>query len=181
MLDRRSGRNGNASPVKSFRVYFQPPVLRPPREVSEYSVEEQSAFRAQFARAAERYRRHRRYVYASFGVVAVLLGIGYMLEAWLHLSISLTVWIGSGFWLGAAILLLGTPRLFCPACANNLKNGSGSYCPECGGRSLSSRWLFRLQICSRCQRWLRRGKHRGYRLRFCTHCGLKLDEGGLEV
>jgi len=98
------------------------------------------------------------------------------------------------------------PRLICPACAKTLDKDLGHYCPECGSNKIQApealewsqlRNLSKTELvekmkltqphCKTCGGSFelprgggrtRRGAIRRYKVRFCTHCGLQLDQEG---
>lgn len=94
-----------------------------------------------------------------------------------------TGWIVAAFficWLVLVVIAITRSELECPACHGNLVSRQlGSYCPECGVGGLKPGGWFTSPHCNACDKTLRRGKSRQYRIRACTHCGLVLDERGL--
>ena len=76
----------------------------------------------------------------------------------------------------------------CPGCSNligcynQFRASFGAHCPECGSEKLrpdAPDGLIRTVYCEGCGKRLRFGKGRDFVIRYCTHCGLKLDERGL--
>ena len=66
----------------------------------------------------------------------------------------------------------------CPACHNSLLNLPLSYCPECGNLVDKSNWLSGPK-CNACGKSLTSNKGpRHYKIRYCRHCGIFLDEKG---
>jgi hypothetical protein len=76
-------------------------------------------------------------------------------------------------------------RLKCPACRRRLFDRFGSWCPECGSRSLGDpdpNDIVPRYPCTGCGRKFRWGKGASvFRLRYCSHCGVFLDEQGLKM
>lgn len=69
----------------------------------------------------------------------------------------------------------------CPACHNSLLSRPRhlTYCPECGSNQLEGGYWLMTPRCNSCGKWLTRGKGgRHYKIRFCPHCGIFLDEKG---
>jgi hypothetical protein len=162
--------------LKSFRLYFPPPIVAPVREVKDYSAEERAKLRDDFSSIAKAYRRLKRIVvYAGCGFA------GFVLLGWV-LPKSLLSWcIGFAIipWLVAMFAMTSRPRLSCPGCSNDMEWGFSRYCPECGGEHVQVRTSSRAGFCSDCAKFMRRGRGRNYKIRACTHCGLMLDQKGL--
>lgn len=153
--------------MTSFRLW-RPPKPKPPPY--SWSDEERSRYKAQFRSVARRCR--------LFSAVAVASFIGLWLSIFLATRGPGTHSLG---WLAGACAViflacvLYGPVLLCPACDTVLGSRTlASICPECGGR------LGDGQRCSACGRtFSRTGKARGYTLRYCTTCGVKLDDKGI--
>lgn len=80
------------------------------------------------------------------------------------------------------VSLFWSRRLKCPACRRRLIDRIGRFCPECGNRSLEEpdpRDLLPAHPCTACSKKLHWGKGARIQLRYCTHCGLLLDEQGV--
>ena len=93
------------------------------------------------------------------------------------------LWGGTPFFACGAVwfvLLMTTPRLFCPGCSQDLEVPFGDYCPQCGCKGLEPQRGYKPARCRPCGMSSNAGRvvHR-YLLRNCTHCGLRLDEKGL--
>ena len=74
----------------------------------------------------------------------------------------------------------GSVDLVCPGCLNNVEDSRGSYCPECGSHSLQPRRWFRFPHCTGCGKIMSNSRAgRLYKIRACTHCGLRLDDNGV--
>ena len=75
---------------------------------------------------------------------------------------------------------IGTmPLLECPACTGGLCRRLKRYCPACGSVKLERGTGSLSAHCNACKKELWAGKHSNYKIRFCTHCGIPLDEKGL--
>jgi transposase-like protein len=82
-----------------------------------------------------------------------------------------------------------TPKLPCPACQQDLEVARlGDYCPDCGAREtipkkevLTGAMNTEHPKCTSCGTKFTAGRSgkRIYRIRFCTHCGVFLDDKGL--
>jgi len=167
---------GGNRTLKSFRVYLKEPTVAPERYVEQMPAQERQGLREAFVPAARRFRRTVRVAgfFIAGGFICVVLG--FVLPKQMSGCA-----IGGFFicWLAVASVIVLSPALRCPACRNELQRGFGSYCPECGSRSLDAAGWFRTPHCSACGRDMRRGKTRRYRIRACTHCGAWLDDKGL--
>lgn len=88
----------------------------------------------------------------------------------------------------AASLALGAGMLFrsiragypvCPGCRGSVAGRIGSYCPQCGSRSVLASRFLGYPRCDSCHTVLTGGKGgRGYSIRHCSHCGLLVSEQG---
>ena len=162
------------------------------KKVSDYTEKELKQFYEQFVPLAQRHRhlnlRLKIIMALSFGLI-IIFGIvlwGIVLNnfenipEWLPaimlflvLLLPLIVYI-----LFVAIPLSRLDK--CPSCNNHLSlTKLGDYCPECGKSQFDkSNWVLGPK-CKDCGKWLKydkRGRH--YKIRFCTHCGVFLDENG---
>lgn len=81
--------------------------------------------------------------------------------------------------IGLAMLVVAirSASLQCPACRMSLTRKIASFCPDCGARTVTHPrgWWFATPHCESCQKQLRTGKHRSFRLNACTHCGFVLN------
>ena len=160
--------------MKSFRIYLRDPATLPNPNVPDYSDDERLTLRRQFGSVALRYRRHVRLLFVVcfclFGSMALLIPFS---QSYTVRSIEIVLFVA------AIVVLFYMPRLVCPGCGNRLVGDLGPFCPECGSRSVErKRWPQRSQ-CSACKRSLFVGKAHRYKICYCTHCGLLLDETGV--
>jgi hypothetical protein len=157
--------------VRSFQLYRKPLVV-PERYVSDYTPQERDTLYETFQQIAVKHRRRARAElcagvgFFAFGIIAVGLQ-----------EFSL-IWGAMACWLIAVAVEVTGPPLVCPGCDNLIEN-TNRYCPDCGGTPLISDGFFKAAECTVCGKTLRFGKHRSFRMRFCTHCGVMLDEKGL--
>jgi hypothetical protein len=158
--------------VKPFKLYRKP-LRVPARYVDDYLRDERENMRQAFFTSAVKYRRHIRIVTVAasimFGSIALLL----LLEKEVVISVMFICWLVA---VGAGVTI---PPLVWPGC-DNLLEGIGRYCPECGGTPLKrGTRFFEPPECTVCGKILSSGKCRRYSIRACTHCGLVLDDAGL--
>lgn len=142
----------------------------PTKLVSDYSEAERAGFRKSFEPVATDYRA---FNYGSIILAVVLLAGVVLLPS--------NKWI---FWfLGfIGIYLLGYQffKPLCPACSRNVDAGADRYCPECGSDRISPGGFWTSAKCIACGKILRLGRgRRFYKARYCTHCGVFLDEQGI--
>ncbi len=174
--------------MRSFSGPCEPSVSSPAREPAGYSAPEREQIQRDFAPQAAKYRRQKHVsLYCVLGMLSSILLMPLVpryLSPWLLIP-------AAGCCLAAIVVGLRTPSLVCPACANDLEDSLGAYCPECGSgglelgaweRSPNYTW-FRESCCKACRRMLLRSsrltQRRLYKIRACTHCGLILDARGL--
>ncbi|HEY1170084.1 MAG TPA: hypothetical protein VGH19_01835 [Verrucomicrobiae bacterium] len=141
-----------------------------------YSQAEQDELKARFQPVAARYRLLGWLAFAAAAPICL----------WL---IAVTVFsVRGGAWLlvacgvsliGFTVIALFTPKLICPGCEKQTDRGQGNFCPECGAETLGPGDWLRHPHCRTCDKTMRRGKNRHYTIRYCTHCGLLLDEKGV--
>jgi len=152
--------------LQSFRLWNPPPakVLD-----GTFTEQERLRFKNLFKASARRYTLWGWITLGSFGVIFVSL----------ILAIRQISYPAFGWVVGFAVFvfvscLLGQPMLQCPACNQLLGTKSlGGGCPQCGG-------LLKERHCSTCQRTFSEfGRGRGYTLRYCTNCRLKLHDAGI--
>jgi len=143
----------------------------PAKLVSDYDESEKAEFVKVFRPRARDYRCFKALFVCSFIALIVALFV--------FKSDGLFGWF-SGF-VGVYLVLYFTlfkPR--CPACGKNADTCVRTFCPECGSRKISPGGFMRSIECLSCGEVLRRGKGgRGYRVRYCTHCGVFLDNKGI--
>ena len=162
--------------MKSFRVYLKVPTVAPERYVEQMPPHEREGLREAFVPAARRFRRTVRTAGFLVGGCIICGALGFVLPKQMF-GWAVGGFLVCGFAVASVILL--SPALRCPGCRNELERGLGSYCPECGSRSLDAAGWFRVPHCSACGRDMRSRKTRHYRIRACTYCGVWLDNKGL--
>ena len=128
-----------------------------------------------FRPAAARYRRRLMHFvfYLVAGAILAFISI--------FLPDSVVKWVGiPGIALIATAMLLffTLPALRCPECGNHTNNGFDKFCPACGKDQLAISAL-RATHCNACGRNMGSYKYRNYPIRYCTHCGVLLDEHGV--
>ena len=160
--------------MKSFRLYIRAPSFKPARMVTDYSPEEVGTFRERFKPLAEHYHRRSRLAgYCHIGLCLCFI-----------LVVVLPKQLRAYFFVGVICSVLfrvfASPRTpDCPGCQLSLE-GLGAFCPECGSAPLQPGGWFEKPKCWTCGKGLRAGRWgRSWKIRACTHCGLKLDEKGL--
>ena len=168
--------------------------------VSDYSEYELMQFREQFAPIAQKIRHEgqrieRRLKNLLLGI-SITIGVDFIvlitlaaielikdIPQWLTCIIVAIIPLSLLlFFLVCIIFIFVIPhsRLECPACRNSLISLPQhlTYCPECGSNQLGKlNWLGRK--CKACGKRLSHGKGGlSYKTRYCTHCGIFLDEKG---
>jgi predicted amidophosphoribosyltransferase len=138
------------------------------KTVADYSDAERANFKEQFQRTARIYSIGRiSGLLASLALVAL---IGYLRNPgpslfWLCMA-------GLGVIGVPLVLILASPSPKCPACRRVVERELANFCPECGGTLDEN-------TCGSCKKTLRFGKGRSYWIKYCTHCGVQLDDGGI--
>jgi len=148
---------------------------KPGRLVTDYTADEVAKFQEEYRPLVADYRRHARI--AGFGMASFFLCI--FLGMILPKTLFFYFWAaGICSWFFIVFAMKRVPK--CPACHNSPDVGFGVFCPECGCRTLepSDSWFSRAPKCRSCGKRMRKGKSRGYKIRACTHCGLRLDDRG---
>ena len=147
---------------------------KPTKTAADYSPAMVEEFARQFRPQARRYRWQSNL--GSYGFIGCVIGTLLLARTWsfvFPIGMALAVLFLIFFALRSDIL----PP--CPACHGDLDPDFGRFCPECGSvliwEDLPGGW----RVCRSCRHPLRHGKGRNYRIRNCTHCGLRLDEKGL--
>jgi hypothetical protein len=168
------------------------PVIDPVQPPKPYTPEDVRRLQAEFAPVAASYRRRSRivmYLLSPLLVGIILLNFfpkalpnlfhDYFAQHFPDLTIVDVVVPGFICCLIAAACC-SPPDLTCPGCSNNLRDEPADFCPECGARAVEPRRGIHFPRCTACGKSLNRGpKYRNYKVRFCTYCGLKLDDQGL--
>ena len=80
------------------------------------------------------------------------------------------------------ILAFTLPTIRCPACKKNAENFHGRFCPECGAILIKDGGFLGFGF-AKCQDCGKRvpgfSRHRNYKVRFCSNCGVHLDSEGI--
>jgi hypothetical protein len=150
------------------------------------AVPDAQDLREQFAAVAQKEHRRGRYR-AVFGVCGAIL-----------VGPAVTFWHAPRFYINAVVIpfcatgaliglwsVLSSRRLRCPSCRTNLENLE-RYCPVCGLDGLEKAATFFKSIdpemkCARCDKiWMPGvGVNRKFKIRYCSHCGVFLDNEGV--
>ena len=164
--------------MKSFRFYFKPLVTVPPKLVTAYSKAERAdLYEIYQARLRGHRKREKQVAGIAIAIILCSLVVAFGASPWNIVGYGLCP---IGF---LALIFAVRPRLpCCPSCENDVDTVVGLYCPECGQRTIHQGGLFRENECTACSpqlRFAKGGAVRSYRIRVCTHCGIKLDSNGL--
>jgi hypothetical protein len=159
--------------MKSFRLYVPEPPATPSRVASDFTMEEKAALNESFAPELKRYHTRAR-------ITAVMLG-GFvaciLVEFALPKAVSFLGMLPMGLLIAALLTIPQLPS--CPGCHNRPDRPFGEFCPECGSKRLKPNQRVRQPMCGACGKQMRRGKSRGFKICYCTHCGFHLDKDGL--
>jgi predicted RNA-binding Zn-ribbon protein involved in translation (DUF1610 family) len=141
--------------------------------------EDLKRFREMFRPIAENYRRRMRNAYIIMAIALASILIDCALLLWFD-----SVWFVAFFvvcWITIVIAFTSGPHLRCPACGKGLDVLElGLFCPECGAQAMQKGGWVSAPLCTSCGKRLRRGRgNRMFKIRACTHCGVKLDDRGL--
>jgi predicted RNA-binding Zn-ribbon protein involved in translation (DUF1610 family) len=134
----------------------------------------------EFGPVAERYRAAAaRIRFLAIGFCACLLAIGAFRP-----PLGATYVLGGVAalcWLAGAIVVFRQPALICPNCGENVDGQLQVHCPECGKDAIRfpDGW-FQACRCTACGCALKKGRRgsRSWVIRWCTSCGVPLDERG---
>lgn len=164
--------------MKSFRLFVPEPPSPPERVVTDFTAEEKAAFAETLKPVLQRYHKRASIAHSFLWGFIVCWCLGVF---WAHHQ-SKSAYTAL-LYAGASCFLLAisfAPRLpTCPACKRRSTRPFGAFCPECGSRSLQPETALLCSQCRSCGCDLRRGKSRRYKVHYCTHCGLHLDDNGL--
>ena len=161
------------------------------KKVSDYTKEELKQFYEQFAPVAQKWHklnRRLKIIGALFFGPIIIVFIVLLITNPKIIPDRFLSWIAFGLlFLGVVIPLVSVLFVFiplsrinkCPACHNRLDVYLlGDYCPECGSNQLEKK-KWSLPKCNACGKRLTHYKRRRrYKIRFCTHCGVFLEEKG---
>lgn len=145
------------------------------RSANDYSAEELRYFQQQFMPKAQRYRKwwrgFRMGMLLLFPVVFISgLILPHPEYGFILIGIGLTALLVAVFFY---------PPLHCPACQSHLEVEFGQYCPQCCTTGLIPADQRDFPCCKNCGD-LRRGKGgRNYKIRFCSRCGIPVDQRGV--
>jgi predicted RNA-binding Zn-ribbon protein involved in translation (DUF1610 family) len=153
------------------------PMTKPERVVTDYTPEELETFREQFKPLAERCHRsvlRRPEIIVPMASYLIFFSLAIVAPRPLSLYFGSVVIYSVYYWVKASQWI---PK--CPACNVVINAYGGSFCPECGSRSLQ--YGGRFPRCSSCAKVLRTGirNKRLYTIRACTTCGILLDDKGV--
>jgi hypothetical protein len=169
-------------------------ILPVTKVVDEYSAEELLKFRRQFAPVAQQYRKRglRMFSVCVYVFLLCLLCMGIDITAnvfqiyakWINILLPLALWfLMLSLFAGFIFFKLSMSRVKCPACHNRVLDRPVQYCPDCGSSQIEAgNFWGRLPKCNACGKKLfLSGRNRGkfFAIRYCTHCGVLLDEKGL--
>jgi hypothetical protein len=135
-----------------------------------------SLARAVFHESVQRQRRHLRRIVVLFVVFlsTVALGIAFGKSPW-NPVIGAAAFLS---WVGFMVLLFTAPALRCGKCDMKLDSAVDRLCPECGNTSVVKTGWWAAPSCSSCGKVFTSRRGRGWAIRFCTYCGVHLDEIG---
>ncbi len=158
---------------RSFRL-FRDSYVPPEKTSADYSESEKQMFRAQFKPIARRYR------FCSRTFIIVFLALFIPMFLGLLDGTQFGKWFPFLFvaLMALAIVFFISIRPACPACKRNMEGEVRTFCPECGGKVKSGSFFISPE-CLACGKKLRGRKGRPYKIEFCTHCGVFLDDKGI--
>lgn len=128
-----------------------------------------------FRPAATRYRRRLRWSVHCGALGAALVVIGLALPG--HLMPWVTA-AGACLASVALSVYLTLPALGCPACSKEADSGIDQFCPTCGSDQVKAHRMCG-SWCNGCGRRFGAAHCRSYPIRYCSHCGVVLDEVGV--
>jgi hypothetical protein len=149
--------------------------------VSEGVNIEAKDFRSAFAKTASTFRK--RNLFVAFVFIPLILLF------WYAASTSNTRLLIPAFIAVLVVFVLGNltlPKLICPSCHLSLETDIVQFCPECGCGELvrkeGEKYFLSWPRCRGCGKELARGRagRRAYLIKFCTRCGVYLDQRGIK-
>ena len=162
------------SDIKSFKLYR--PKIPVQQFAADYGPEDLKRFREMFRPIAENFRRWK----VIRWIIIVVCFAYFLICCIFQMSDNISWWVlFFGCWLAYIVSLVTESKLKCPACGNDMSD-LGLICPECGDKAVQKGGWFSRPSCTSCGERLGRGRHgRSYKIRACTHCGVKLDDEGV--
>jgi hypothetical protein len=170
------------SEIHSFRLRHYSP---PEKTAADYSEAEKTQFKKNFEPTAKNYRRFSKTVTAMFISVGILFLIFFILGSNKFLPEKHVGWVfipwGSLLLISIVTALVLAIKFdpVCPACERGVDRTFKTFCPECGSGQLLSGSFFKSPHCNSCGKVFGCGKSRCYKIKFCTHCGISLDDKGI--
>jgi hypothetical protein len=172
--------------MRSFH-FFSEEGSPPEKTAADYSEAEKTQFKKNFEPTAKNYRRFSKIVTAMFLLLGVLFLIFFILGSNKFLPEKYVGWVfipwGSLLLISiVAALVLGVKHdPACPACKRGVGRALKTFCPECGSNQFVLGSLSERSHCSSCKKSFISGGMggRSYKIRFCTHCGILLDDKGI--
>jgi predicted RNA-binding Zn-ribbon protein involved in translation (DUF1610 family) len=147
----------------------------PPKQ---YSPEDVRRLQAEFAPIAASYRRHGLIGICGILVFAAAIITNRFLPKPFRADEVIEPMLILAFIIAAAFCL--APTLTCPGCSNNLRDQPADYCPECGAHAILRGDDYYSARCTACGKTMDpRPRGCAYKVRYCTYCGLKVDDKGL--
>lgn len=145
-------------------------------------LDERAALRKEFEPAAQRHRRRQRTLLVVMLLAAVLFFVAALSWPGILAKLALAGMVVSRIVMLSQVASLEAAEILCPSCRNDVDDNRGPFCPFCGGRTVAPRRWPLAPRCTACRTSLRRTED-GFqrRVRACTHCGLWLDDKGLNL
>ena len=164
-------------------MFIDPNFRTPNKEAAKYTEAELRDFKSAFA--AQEKNRPGWWARASlFSVLSFFGGAaaGLLLGKWVKIEALFPIGGIAGA-LGGFYFTFRLMQRRCPACEYDIEGDVGRYCPCCGSKSLNH--LFNHPRCEECGvvlKWNRSqiGQCRMFHVRFCSVCGVKLSDAGVD-
>jgi hypothetical protein len=156
------------------------------KTAADYSESEKAQFKKQFEPIAKNYRRFSKMLMTGFLSLGILFLIFFMLGSGKVLPEKYAGWFLI-FWGSLLVIFILTAFVLgvkhdpvCPACKRGVDRALKTFCPECGSDHFILGGFFKKTHCNSCKKsFIGGGKSRSYKIRFCTHCGIPLDDKGI--